>query len=133
MDYHDMIPRGVVRFDFANGIVTVPQSDPIRVQLAPRKQGDPPKPRRSVNNGPELWAEAHTKQDPTKEWFDGWIARVPRSCGCDKFLATYLVENPPDFANWPRWIWALHNAVNRKLGKQEITFEAAQEIWHRGS
>jgi hypothetical protein len=41
---------------------------------------------------------------------------------------------PPDFTSpeaFFAWGVALHNAVNRKLGKPELTIEEARRIWRR--
>ena len=64
-----------------------------------------------------LWDEIHTKQNPTREWFETWRAKVPNfsGCGCGDFLRDYCIANPPRFKDFPRWSWELHNAVNAKL------------------
>ena len=67
-----------------------------------------------------LWAELHSKQDPSPEWFADWVGRVPNvGCGCQDWLREYLRKNPPDFDGFFEWSIDLHNAVNRKLGKPE--------------
>lgn len=64
-----------------------------------------------------LWLELHTKEDPTPEWFETWIARVPNfGCGCRSWLRDYLKTNPPRYDDWYDWTVALHNAVNLKRG-----------------
>ena len=63
-----------------------------------------------------LWAELHST-DMTQEQFKEWFSRVPKTCGCDKWLTGYLRDNPPDYSDFKQWGEALHNAVNRKLGK----------------
>ena len=78
----------------------------------------------------KLWAELHTKQDATAEWFSDWINRVPKTCGCDKSLQAILDElGLPDFADWFPFSVCLHNAVNRKLQKPELTLDEAKAIW----
>lgn len=66
-----------------------------------------------------LWNELHAKQDPTVEWFEQWISRVPSfGCGCKPWLREYLSTNAPDYGNgWYEWTVTLHDAVNAKLGK----------------
>lgn len=77
-----------------------------------------------------LWAECHTIQDPTGEWFSDWLNRVPKSCGCDKSLQAILDElGPPDYANWFPFSVRLHNLVNRKLSKPELSHDEARAIW----
>jgi hypothetical protein len=46
----------------------------------------------------------------------------------------YKALNPPDFSSpTAYWLWGynLHNWVNRKLGKPELTIEEALAIWRR--
>lgn len=73
-----------------------------------------------------LWSELHFKEDPTLEWFNEWLARVP-SLGCDCVLhfAAILSENPPRYDDWPRWTWEVHNTVNLKLNKPIISLKEA--------
>ena len=76
-----------------------------------------------------LWAELHTKQDPTAEWFKDWIARVPKAC-CGKNLQAILEDlGAPDYTDWFAYSVRLHNAVNRKLGKPELSHDEARAIW----
>lgn len=78
----------------------------------------------------DLWAELHTKQDATPEWFADWLNRVPKTCGCDKSLQAILDElGTPDYTDWFAYSVRLHNAVNRKLGKHELTHDEAKAIW----
>lgn len=77
-----------------------------------------------------LWAELHTQQNATPEWFSDWLNRVPKSCGCDRSLQSILDElGPPDYADWFAYSVRLHNAINRKLSKPEIDLETARAIW----
>jgi hypothetical protein len=64
-----------------------------------------------------------------------WELEIPSyGCGCQKFYAEYKAANLPDFSS-PKaffaWGVRLHNAVNRKLGKLEITLEEAYSIWRK--
>jgi hypothetical protein len=78
-----------------------------------------------------LWAELHTKQDATAEWFADWLIRVPKTCNtCGKSLGKLLAElGTPDYADWFPFSVRLHNAVNCKLGKPEIALDEALRIW----
>lgn len=62
-----------------------------------------------------------------------WEKTIPQyECGCRAFYAKYKADNPPDFSTpeaFFAWGVALHNAVNRKLGKPELTIEEALSIW----
>ena len=66
-----------------------------------------------------------------------WELQIPQyGCQCKKDYATYKAENPPDYSTSESlWLWgvALHNWVNRKLGKPEITIEDARKIWSRNN
>jgi hypothetical protein len=82
-----------------------------------------------------LWAELHgyefTTPNAAREWFAGWLARVP--CGdCKRHAAEVLKSDPIDFTS-PAAMFAsgvrFHNGVNRKLGKPEWTVEQAREKW----
>jgi len=76
------------------------------------------------------WSELHTKQDPTQQWFDDWVKRIPRyGCNCEQNLRPLLKESPIEFGDgFFASTVCLHNAVNRKLGKPEMTVEDARKI-----
>jgi len=77
-----------------------------------------------------LWREIHTNPDATQEWWDGIVKKVSSYfCSCGDFLKTYVTTNPPRFDDWFRWTWELHNAVNHKLNKPNITLDEAKAIW----
>lgn len=79
----------------------------------------------------QLWDEAHSKKDPSQEWFDGWMDRIPASgCDCRKWLRNYLACNPVAFGpGWFEWTWKLHNAINEKKGKRFIGLDDARACW----
>jgi len=78
----------------------------------------------------DLWRECHTKQDANAEWFVDWLNRVPKTCGCNKSLQAILDElGQPDYTDWFAYSVRLHNAVNRKLGKPELSLDEAMAIW----
>lgn len=62
-----------------------------------------------------------------------WELQIPQyGCACRKDYMAYKAENPPDFSSAESiWLWGfnLHNWVNRKLGKPEITIDRAYAIW----
>jgi len=77
-----------------------------------------------------LWREVHTKREPTVEWFNDWVRRIPNiQCGCLLWLLEYLKSNPERYDDWFVWSWELHNAINTKLGKPLVTLEEARKIW----
>jgi len=77
-----------------------------------------------------LWAECHTKQDATPDWFADWLNRVPSiGCSCQRDFINYVEANPPDFNDFYKWSVDAHNFVNEKLGKPELTLDEAKAIW----
>lgn len=64
-----------------------------------------------------------------------WELQIPQyGCQCKKDYATYKAETPPDFSSPEAlWLWGfnLHNWVNRKLGKPELTIDEARKIWRK--
>jgi hypothetical protein len=75
------------------------------------------------------WRELHTKRNATIEWLLDWIARIPPGCGCGESFESILQRLPPRFDDWFAWTVEIHNQVNRKLSKPEITLEKAIELW----
>ena len=84
---------------------------------------------------PNAWIALHnyTGRDPV--WHAEWELTIPNyGCSCRKDYAEYKADNPPDFTSpHAYWLWGynLHNWVNRKLGKSELTVEEAKAIWRR--
>lgn len=75
-----------------------------------------------------LWLELHSTQDANPAWFEYWIKRVPNAqCGCQTWLADYLLANPPRYDDFFAYSVELHNAVSAKLGKEQWTIERAKE------
>ena len=78
----------------------------------------------------QLWAELHSKTNPTKEWFANWLKRVPSfGCKCRDAFEAIIKANPPRFDDWFAWTVEVHNAVNRKLGRKEWTLDEAVARW----
>jgi len=78
----------------------------------------------------QLWAELHSKQDPTPEWFAGWLARIPRfGCACRKDFEAIIEANPPRYDDLFAWSVEAHNAVNAKLNKPIMSLEDAVKVW----
>jgi len=77
------------------------------------------------------WAELHSQQNPTEEWFADWLRRIPgRSCNrCAKNFEEILQANPPRYDDFFAWSVEVHNAVNQKLNKPILTLEDAMQIW----
>jgi hypothetical protein len=78
----------------------------------------------------ELWHEAHTKEEPTQEWWDDWLSRVPNvTCDCRAWVMRWIELNPIDWDDFHSWIVDLHNAVNEKLGKPNYEYRYRLGYW----
>ena len=76
----------------------------------------------------DLWDALHTQENPTQAWFASWCSLVPSfGCGCQSWLREYLIENPPRFNDWFAYSVELHNAISRKLNKEQWTIDRARE------
>lgn len=81
------------------------------------------------------WSKKHRYLGCDPQWHELWVLLIPAfGCSCKQDFADYCKDNPPDFSS-PNayWLWGynLHNWVNRKLGKTELTIEEALAIWRR--
>jgi len=90
------------------------------------------------NVGPNIWRNLHVaalQWDGKVQSQASLLVKVGMNipCGeCRSFWSTRLRENPPPKTNaddFFRWTWEAHNAVNKKLGKPEISFEDALEMY----
>lgn len=90
--------------------------------------------------GRALWAEIHVF--PWSEnwacskrckWFEDWQSRIPSiNCDCRRHWREFVAKYPPDFSSreaFFAWTVRAHNAVNRRLGKREMSLEEALELW----
>jgi hypothetical protein len=84
---------------------------------------------------PNAWIALHTYTGCDPVWHANWELTIPSyECSCRKDYAEYKADNPPDFTSpTAYWLWGvqLHNWVNRKLGRAELTIEEAKAIWRR--
>ena len=109
-------------------------------------QGEPPKNvltqadiiakrnERTAKQGQFAWAKLHSYTGCDPQWLDLWQYFIPQMCDCKDGYQKILEEMPPDFTcpdAFFAWGVALHNAVNRKLGKPELTIDEARRIWRR--
>lgn len=77
----------------------------------------------------EHWSKLHTTRF-TPEEFEAWILAIPGCSTCRRDFRKLLEINPPRFDDWQRWTWEVHNAVNAKLGKPEIEWNEACNLWN---
>lgn len=118
-----MIPRGTLkgwRFEVERSIPIAPAR---RVTFLGTE-------RREI---PNAWTPLHDGTVKDAESLLEWEKLIPSfGCECRKDYCRYKKENPPDFSSQESlwlWGWRLHNYVNRKLGRREISIEEARAIW----
>jgi hypothetical protein len=87
-----------------------------------------------------VWRELHTRAlnhkggDDTL-FLNGWSNKIPNyqgGCKCRSFYITWKQINPPVFVNantYFEWTVKLHNAVNTKLNKPQMTVENARILY----
>ena len=118
-----MIPRDTLRGKFIGFNEGSPRLEPVRYTFLGR----------TVNHLPNPWTSLHDGTVKDALSLANWELQIPSyGCQCKKDYAIYKAANPPDFSSAEAlWLWGvnLHNWVNRKLGKPEITIEQAYAIW----
>jgi hypothetical protein len=77
----------------------------------------------------EHWRKLH-EQQLYETTFEEWVASIPGCFTCQHDFRKLLEINPPRFDDWQRWTWEAHNAVNAKLGKPEIDWNQACNLWN---
>jgi hypothetical protein len=89
---------------------------------------------RQATQGQFAWAKLHSYRGCDPQWLDIWQYLIPQRCDCKDGYQRILAEMPPDYLSpeaFFRWGVRLHNAVNAKLGKPEITIDEAYSIWRK--
>ena len=80
-----------------------------------------------------LWADLHNGTIRDALTLADWELQIPQyGCQCKRFYADWKADNQPDFSSLEAffaWGVRLHNAVNAKLNKPEITIDEAYSIW----
>lgn len=122
---------------YVPGVPSVPRTFTITMQ------GDPPatisqeevnrrRNERTARQGSFAWGKLHSYRGCDPQWLDIWQFLIPNRCDCKDGYQKILEELPPDFSSpeaFFAWGVELHNKVNRKLGKPEITMDRALAIW----
>jgi hypothetical protein len=62
--------------------------------------------------------------------FAEWVDAIPGCATCKRDFLELIKINTPRFDDWQRWTWEVHNAVNAKLGKPEIDWNEACNLWN---
>ena len=89
---------------------------------------------RSNQAGRLAWTKLHSYRGCDPQWLDIWQYLIPQRCECKDGYQRILADMPPDYSSpeaFFAWGVALHNAVNKKLSKPEITIEEAYSIWRK--
>jgi hypothetical protein len=88
-----------------------------------------------IERKPNPWILLHDGSISTIERLAEWELLIPQyGCSCKRFYGEWKADNPPDFSSpeaFFAWGVRLHNAVNAKLGKPEITIDEAYKIWRK--
>lgn len=74
------------------------------------------------------WKKLHTENFDAEK-FEKWIERIPGCSTCRDNFRKLIESNPPRFDDWFKWTWEIHNAVNAKIGKPIMDWDAACELW----
>lgn len=88
-------------------------------------------------HGARLWAELHLYGLRggrwSLDWWQGWVDALPfDGCPCEEHFRSYCQQWPPERAiDFFAWGVELHNAVNARIGRPEISVEDARELWTR--
>ncbi len=81
--------------------------------------------------GERMWAELHSRRNPSEEWLDEFSGRIP--CGpCKAHWYDLKKDHPPTFEPldaWRHWTWSSHQRVNERLGRDGLTLAQASERW----
>lgn len=87
-----------------------------------------------------LWNELHTnainyKGTDNNVFLLAFARKIPRytkGCSCQEFWGNWKRANPPKYGDnneYFAWTVAAHNAVNKKLGKPEISLDDALKMY----
>ena len=87
---------------------------------------------RTAKQGRFAWSLLHNYRGCDPQWLELWVYFIPSRCDCRDGFQHILKDLPPDFSSpeaFFAWGVSLHNAVNAKLGKPQITLDEAYSIW----
>jgi hypothetical protein len=89
----------------------------------------------------QLWRELHKRPATARhlededQWLEKFAGRIP--CGaCKDHFKQLLREVPPDYTtreNYFAWTVEIHNRVNRRLNKPEVSVDEAMGVWKMGT
>ncbi len=89
-----------------------------------------------ASQGRAAWDRLHRYTGHDPQWVELWEYFIPQAggCGCKENYKTILADYPFDYSSPDAFFVStvnLHNAVNRKLNKPELSLEEARRIWNR--
>lgn len=92
-----------------------------------------------LRDGPRLWAELHlfslrnrncSDLNFIKNWFDNWVDSIPwNGCPCKDHFEDYCKQFPPNFSDLWKWGIGIHNDVNKRNGKKQLSISEAERLW----
>jgi hypothetical protein len=92
-----------------------------------------------LRDGPRFWTELHLFSyrnrncpdvDFIKNWFDNWVDSIPwNGCPCKEHFDDYCNRIPPNFSDLWKWGIEIHNDVNMRIGKKQLSFSEAEKLW----
>jgi hypothetical protein len=89
----------------------------------------------TIAAGRRAWLLLHNYRGCDPQWVGLWEHFIPSGgCSCKEGYKAILKDHPFDYSSPDAFFAsgvALHNAVNRKLEKPEITLDDARQIWNR--
>jgi hypothetical protein len=72
-------------------------------------------------------------KSPTEAGLSEWELGIPsEGCGCVQGYRSFKADDPPDFSSpmaFFHWANRIHNLVNAKLGKRQVTLGEALTLW----
>ena len=92
--------------------------------------------------GPHMWAIIHLMayvypDQPSNERKESMKEFLLHTCNnlpcpaCGFHCSVYMKEHPPSIEskeNLKKWAYDFHNAVNKRTGKRELTYEEAEQV-----
>jgi hypothetical protein len=92
-----------------------------------------------LRDGPRYWTELHLFSFRNRNcedrafiesWFNNWVESIPwNGCPCKDHFEDYCKHFPPDFCRLWEWGIGIHNDVNKRNGKKQLSLNEAEQLW----
>ncbi len=109
-----------------------PTTDPLQTS---REEASKRVENQKIAAGRRAWTLLHNYRGCDPQWVELWEHFIPSGgCSCKEGYKAILKDHPFDYSSPDAFFESgvvLHNAVNRKLEKPQITLEEARQIWNR--